>query len=113
MLEAWVVLPAMALTYLIAAPAPVRRRLGQLSAVGAVTLAVSLSWVALYTFTPAADRPYVDGSTNSSAFSMTFGYNGLDWLGIQVLGAMHSIAGGAAGAPGDTSGGTRGRRTAG
>ena len=30
-------------------------------------LAVSLSWIALYTFTPPADRPYVDGSTNNSA----------------------------------------------
>lgn len=108
MLEAWVVLPAMALTYLIAAPAPVRRRLGQLSAAGLVLLAASLSWVVLYTLTPAGDRPYVDGSTNNSAFAMVFGYNGLDRLGIHVPGAMHSIVGGAPAAPGGGTGAAQG-----
>ncbi|MFH8491095.1 ArnT family glycosyltransferase [Streptomyces longisporoflavus] len=80
MMQAWVVVPALALGYLIAAPHPLRKRLGQLVAAGGVLLAVSLSWVALMTFTPESSRPYADGTTNNSAFAMVFGYNGLDRL---------------------------------
>src|SRR3984957_8730953 len=78
MLQAWIVLPALVVGYLLAAPVRLRRRLWQLGVAGAVMLAVSLSWIALYTFTPAADRPYVDGSTNNSAIAMVFGYNGVE-----------------------------------
>ena len=53
-------------------------------------LAVSLSWIALYTFTPASDRPYVDGSTDNSAAAMVFGYNGLERFGISIPGAVTS-----------------------
>ncbi|MCX4671871.1 glycosyltransferase family 39 protein [Streptomyces sp. NBC_01381] len=80
MMQAWVVVPALALGYLIAAPHPLRKRLGQLVTAGGVLLAVSLSWVALMTFTPESSRPYADGTTNNSAFAMVFGYNGLDRL---------------------------------
>ena len=59
--------------YLLAAPSGLFRRLGQLGVAGLVMLAVSLSWIALYTVTPAADRPYVDGSTSNSAVAMVFG----------------------------------------
>jgi 4-amino-4-deoxy-L-arabinose transferase-like glycosyltransferase len=90
MLQAWMILPALAAGYLLSAPAPLRRRLGQLAAAGAVMLAVSLSWIALYTLTPAADRPYVDGSTSNSAVAMAFGYNGLERLGVSVPGAVTS-----------------------
>jgi len=87
MIEAWMVLPALAVAYLLFAPGPARRRLGQLAAAGLVMLAVSLSWVALYTFTPAHDRPYISGSTDNSAVAMVFGYNGLSRFGIQIPGA--------------------------
>jgi hypothetical protein len=53
-------------------------------------LAVSLSWIALYTFTPAASRPYVDGSVNNSALAMVFGYNGLERFAVLVPGAISS-----------------------
>jgi 4-amino-4-deoxy-L-arabinose transferase-like glycosyltransferase len=98
MLEAWMVLPAFAIGYLVAAPTGLGRRLWQLGVAGVVMLAVSLSWIALYTFTPAGDRPYVDGSTDNSAFTMVFGYNGLERFGISVPGAVTS-------GPGVTSGG--------
>jgi 4-amino-4-deoxy-L-arabinose transferase-like glycosyltransferase len=90
MLQAWMILPALALGYLVAAPVRLRRRLWQLGVAGVVTLAVSLSWIALYTFTPAKDRPYVDGSNNNSAVAMVFGYNGLERFGIKVPGAVNS-----------------------
>lgn len=87
MLQAWMVLPALGIGYLAAAPGPVRRRLRQLLAAGAVMLVVSVSWIALYTFTPANDRPYISGSTDNSAIAMVFGWNGLGRFGIHIPGA--------------------------
>jgi 4-amino-4-deoxy-L-arabinose transferase-like glycosyltransferase len=118
MLQAWIILPALALGYLVAAPVRLRRRVGQLAVAGTVMLAVSLSWIALYTFTPASDRPYVDGSTNNSAAAMVFGYNGLERFGISVPGAVTSgpgvtSAGGGAGQAGPASGRFPGGETAG
>ncbi|MGW6642441.1 ArnT family glycosyltransferase [Streptomyces iakyrus] len=78
MLQAWLILPALAVGYLVVAPAPLRRRVVHVLTAGAVTLAVSLSWVAVLTFVPASERPYVDGTTDNRAFTMVFGYNGLN-----------------------------------
>ncbi len=97
MLQAWIILPALGLGYLLAAPGGLIRRLGQLGAAGLVMLAVSLSWIALYTFTPPADRPYVDGSTNNSAVAMVFGYNGVERFGISFPGSVASFGGGGGG----------------
>ena len=97
MLQAWMILPALGLGYLLAAPGGLFRRLGQLGVAGLVMLAVSLSWIALYTFTPAADRPYVDGSTNNSAVAMVFGYNGVERFGISFPGSVASFGGGGGG----------------
>jgi 4-amino-4-deoxy-L-arabinose transferase-like glycosyltransferase len=77
MLQSWAVVPAFFLAYLIAAPGAITRRLVHVLAAGAVTVAVSFSWMVLTTITPAIDRPYIDGSTNNSAFAMVIGYNGL------------------------------------
>jgi 4-amino-4-deoxy-L-arabinose transferase-like glycosyltransferase len=94
MLQAWIVLPALAAGYLYAAPLPLRRRLRDVGIAGAAALAVSLSWIALYTLTPAGDRPYIDGSTNNSAISMVFGYNGLGRFGVSFPGSVVSMFGG-------------------
>jgi 4-amino-4-deoxy-L-arabinose transferase-like glycosyltransferase len=75
MLEAWAVLPALGVLYVVTAPTTLRRRLGQVAAAGAVCLVVSASWVLLATVTPAKDRPYMDGTTNNSAIGMVVGYN--------------------------------------
>jgi 4-amino-4-deoxy-L-arabinose transferase-like glycosyltransferase len=77
MAQAWLVLPALAIPYLLAAPQPVRQRLIRLGAAGAVTAVVSLSYLVLVSLTPAADRPYADGSTHNSIFEQVFGYNGI------------------------------------
>jgi 4-amino-4-deoxy-L-arabinose transferase-like glycosyltransferase len=98
MLQAWMALPALILAYLLCASGPLLRRVRDLVLFGVVTLGVSLSWILLYTFNPAADRPYIDGSTNNSAWSMVFGYNGLERFGISVPGAVTS-------GPGVTTGG--------
>jgi 4-amino-4-deoxy-L-arabinose transferase-like glycosyltransferase len=94
MLQAWMALPALAVGYLYAAPADARRRVNHVLIAGAATLAVSLSWIALYTLVPASARPYIDGSTNNSAISMVFGYNGLERFGIHFPGSVASMFGG-------------------
>jgi len=107
MMQAWIVLPAFAVTYLVVARGSWRRRVGHLAVAGAVAVAVSLSWVAFYTATPAHDRPYVDGSTDNSAVAMVFGYNGLGRFGVSVPGSVRPMGGGAR-PPGPVRGPQRG-----
>ncbi|GHE04882.1 ArnT family glycosyltransferase [Streptomyces alanosinicus] len=95
MLQAWLVLPVFALVYQItASEAPLRRALRLLLS-GAVALAVSCSWALLAWMTPAADRPYVDGTSNNNPFSLVFGYNGLSRFGDDDT-ALGAVAGTAA-----------------
>ncbi|GAA4003852.1 glycosyltransferase family 39 protein [Allokutzneria multivorans] len=77
MLQAFLVLPAFGLAYLIAAPTGLGKRIAQLfGALGAVI--VSAGWfIALVELWPAADRPYIGGSTTNSALELALGYNGL------------------------------------
>jgi 4-amino-4-deoxy-L-arabinose transferase-like glycosyltransferase len=77
MTVAWLVLPALASVYLLAAPAHLRARLGHVALAGAVTAVVSVSWMSVVSLVPAHDRPYVDGTQNDSVFSQTFDYNGI------------------------------------
>jgi 4-amino-4-deoxy-L-arabinose transferase-like glycosyltransferase len=85
-LAALLVLPGIALAYLVGAPGTVPRRLLQLLAAGAVLAVVSFSWMAFVEATPAAKRPYVGSSTNNSELGLTFGYNGFGRVGGQVGG---------------------------
>ena len=94
MMQAWIAAPALAAGYLYSAPLPFARRLRDAGIAGAACLAVSLSWIALYELTPAHDRPYIDGSTNNSAISMVFGYNGLERFGVSFPGSVASMFGG-------------------
>jgi 4-amino-4-deoxy-L-arabinose transferase-like glycosyltransferase len=76
MAQAWLVLPALWLAYLIASPAH-RRRTIHVVAATAVTAVVSLSWMLVVSAVPTHDRPYVDGSRDDSVFSQVFDYNGV------------------------------------
>jgi 4-amino-4-deoxy-L-arabinose transferase-like glycosyltransferase len=82
MVQAWGVLPALALVYLIAAPGRLRRRLAHIILAGVVTLAVSMSWIVMVLLTPASARPYVDGSLDNSPLAMVFEYNLLSRYGV-------------------------------
>lgn len=76
MLEAFIVLPAFGLVYLVCADTPLRRRVVQLLW-GSLALVVSSGWwVALVELWPAGSRPYVGGSTDNSELNLIFGYNG-------------------------------------
>jgi 4-amino-4-deoxy-L-arabinose transferase-like glycosyltransferase len=78
MMQAWLVLPAFALVYLLASPQSRGRKVLRLSVAAVVTLAVSISWMTIFNAFPVSSRPYVDGSTDNNIFSMVFGYNGLN-----------------------------------
>lgn len=80
MLQALLVVPAFALVYLVAAPNPVRRRIGQLLAAGAALVVSAGWWIAIVSLIPAADRPYIGGSQNNSILELTLGYNGFGRL---------------------------------
>ena len=82
MLQAWLVLPALFLAYLVAAPAvSFLRRVGHVALATVAVVVVSLSWMCAVTLVPESSRPYVDGSCNDSLFTQVFSYNGFGRLG--------------------------------
>jgi len=80
MLEAYLVIPAFGLLYLLAAPRSIWKRVGHLAVAGVVLLVVSFSWVVAVDLTPASQRPYVDSTQNNSEISLALGYNGIQRL---------------------------------
>ncbi len=78
MLQAWLILPALGIGYFFAVGGSTRRRLATVGLAGIVAVVLSLSWIGAMQLVPAQDRPFFDGSTNNNAFSMVFGYNGID-----------------------------------
>ncbi|MFF3447653.1 ArnT family glycosyltransferase [Streptomyces sp. NPDC002667] len=95
MLQAWLVLPVFAVVYQFAAPGtPLKRALRVLLS-GAVALTVSCLWILFAWVTPAADRPYLDGTSNNNPFTLVFGYNGLSRFSSDST-AFGAVAGTAA-----------------
>ena len=89
MLEGLMVMPAIGLVYLLAAPTPLRRRLLHLLGSFAAFI-VSAGWfVALTLIWPASSRPYIAGSTDNNFMNLVLGYNGF----ARVLGRNHQGAG--------------------
>src|SRR5207249_2376102 len=66
-LQAYLVLPAFAITYAVAAPGGIRRRLVGLVAAAAAVVISSGWWVLVVELLPASMRPYIGGSTTNSA----------------------------------------------
>jgi 4-amino-4-deoxy-L-arabinose transferase-like glycosyltransferase len=75
------------------------RAFRQLLAGGAAMVAVGGAWPVLVTLTPAADRPWISGTSDNSIWSLIFGYNGLGRVAGQTGGP-----GGGAGGPGGGGG---------
>ena len=110
MLEAYLVVPAFALLYLLTAPVGWWRRLWHLAVAGGVMLVVSLSWVVAVDLTPASARPYVGSSGSNSELALAFGYNGIERLlgmffhvGAQVANGTGAVATDGPGGPGGVS----------
>ncbi len=94
MLEAYLVVPAFALLYLLAAPHRWRIRLVHLALAGVVLIVCSLSWAVIVDVIPASQRPYVGSSTANSEIQLALGYNGLDRLiGFVGFGNRSAAAG--------------------
>ncbi|MFI5003802.1 MAG: glycosyltransferase family 39 protein [Solirubrobacterales bacterium] len=98
MLQAYLVLPALAIAYLYAGPGRVGRRLAQLLAAGATTLAVSAAWVGTMMLIPASQRPYVGDTAHNSWWELIFEANGLDRVGASGIGGGPFGFGGGQGA---------------
>ena len=99
MLQGFLVLPAFALVYLVAAPTSLRRRITQLLAAGLAVVVSAGWWVAAVALWPASSRPYIGGSTNNSVLDLMFGYNGFG----RLLGGSGNGAGGGGGGGGASS----------
>ena len=78
--QAFMVVPALALAYLVAAPTSLWRRIGQLLASGVAIVVAAGWWVAIVELWPTADRPYIGGSANNSVLELAFDYNGVGRL---------------------------------
>jgi 4-amino-4-deoxy-L-arabinose transferase-like glycosyltransferase len=80
MLQSFLVLPAFALVYLVAAPTTFWRRIGHLASMGGATIVAAGWWVAIVELWPASSRPYIGGSQENSVMELVLGYNGLGRL---------------------------------
>jgi 4-amino-4-deoxy-L-arabinose transferase-like glycosyltransferase len=102
--QALLVVPALGLVYLVAGPTRLHTRLLQLLG-AAAAMVVSAGWfIALVELWPAADRPYIGGSTTNSLLELALGYNGIG----RLLGGSGNGGGGGGGAAGSSFGGATG-----
>lgn len=104
-LQVFLVVPALALTYLVAGPVRLRARLLQLLAGGAALVASAGWWLANVELVPAADRPFIGGSQHNSILELTLRYNGFGRLSGAETGSVGG-GGGPAGAGGGMWGAT-------
>jgi 4-amino-4-deoxy-L-arabinose transferase-like glycosyltransferase len=100
MLQAYLLLPALGLVYLLFARGGRVRRIGHLLAAGAVLAVSSFWWMGIVDLIPASKRPYIGGSTDGTAWNLIIGYNG--------IGRITGDEGGGPGGGGPMGGGGRG-----
>ncbi|MFD7503808.1 ArnT family glycosyltransferase [Streptomyces sp. NPDC059850] len=100
-LQAWLILPPLAVVYAVCAPAKLGRRIGQLLLAGLAMVVSGGWWVAIVELWPASSRPYIGGSQNNSFLELTFGYNGLGRINGNETG---SVGGGGRGGGGGGGG---------
>jgi 4-amino-4-deoxy-L-arabinose transferase-like glycosyltransferase len=99
--QALLVVPALGLAYLLAAPVGLGRRVLHLLGSLAALVAGAGWYIALVDLWPAGSRPYIGGSTNNSLLELALGYNGLGRL-------FGNTAGNGSGQPGGGGGGLGG-----
>ena len=80
MLQGLMVLPAMALVYLVFAKPPIVTRFLHVMFAGVITTMSTLWWSVLVWLTPAGSRPWVGSTNDNNIWSLIFGYNGLGRL---------------------------------
>ncbi|HEY6759486.1 MAG TPA: glycosyltransferase family 39 protein [Baekduia sp.] len=97
------VLPALAVAYFWVAPRGRVAAVRQLLWGGLACAVVALAWPVLVWLTPAADRPWISGTSDNSIWSLILNYNGAGRLDGQAGGPAG--AGGVGGGPGGGGGG--------
>ena len=105
MLQAFLVLPGFAVTYLWAGPPRLGRRIWQTVLMGVGVIAGAGWWILAAELTPAAMRPYFGGSTSNNILQLAIGYNGLGRLTGNETGSVGPRVGGGLGAGGGLGGG--------
>ncbi|MCW2991987.1 MAG: glycosyltransferase family 39 protein, partial [Solirubrobacterales bacterium] len=100
MAAALMIVPGIAAAWLWVAPRGRLTAVRQLLAGGAVMAVVGLAWPVLMWLTPAADRPWISGTSDNSIWSLIMGYNGLG----RLVGQDGGPGGAGAGGPGGGSG---------
>ncbi|MFG2373830.1 ArnT family glycosyltransferase [Streptomyces sp. NPDC048504] len=96
LLQGYIALPAVFAVYLFASKLGWKKKVVQL-ALATVALAVSSFWWATaVSLVPAADRPYIGGSTDGTAWDLIMGYDGFG----RVFGGEGNGGGGAGGGGG-------------
>ncbi|HET6858977.1 MAG TPA: glycosyltransferase family 39 protein, partial [Streptomyces sp.] len=103
-LQAFLILPPLAVLYAVCAPTTVRRRIGQLALSGLAVVAAGGWWVAIVELMPASSRPYVGGSQTNSFLELTFGYNGIGRINGEEAGSVGGGGRGGGGGMGGESG---------
>ncbi|MGW9050793.1 ArnT family glycosyltransferase [[Kitasatospora] papulosa] len=96
-LQAFLILPPLAVLYAVFAPVSVRKRFGQLGLAALATVVSAGWWVAIVELWPASSRPYIGGSQNNSFLELTFGYNGLGRINGEETGSVGGGGGGGQG----------------
>ncbi|MBN3402515.1 dolichyl-phosphate-mannose--protein mannosyltransferase [Clostridium botulinum] len=94
MLQAYMIIPAIYITYLLSNAVSFKKRIVHLMAGTIILILVSLSWAFIVDLIPEGNRPYVGSSTNNSVMGLIIGHNGLERLGI---GSKSTQGGGAPG----------------
>jgi 4-amino-4-deoxy-L-arabinose transferase-like glycosyltransferase len=102
MLQAFLVLPALAAVWLLAAPVSGWRRIRDLLLTGVAMLVSAGWWVLVVELWPADSRPYIGGSQHNSVLELVFGYNGLGRLTGDETGSVGGAPGGGWGQTGIT-----------
>lgn len=87
-LQAFLILPPLAVLYAVFAPVSVRKRFGQLGLSALAMIVAGGWWVAIVELWPASSRPYIGGSQNNSFLELTFGYNGLGRINGEETGSV-------------------------
>ncbi|GAA5146035.1 glycosyltransferase family 39 protein [Nocardioides marinquilinus] len=88
MLQAFLVLPALALTYLLCAAVPWGRRVAHLGVAAVTTVVGGSWWLIAVDLWPADSRPWIGGSQHNSVLELVVGYNGLGRLTGDQVGAV-------------------------
>ncbi|MET7722743.1 ArnT family glycosyltransferase [Streptomyces mirabilis] len=101
-LQAFLILPPLAVVYAVCAPVQLRKRFAQLGLSAVAMVVAGGWWVAIVELWPASSRPYIGGSQNNSFLELTFGYNGLGRINGDETGSVGGGGGGGTGQWGET-----------